>query len=1665
MSSRKKTFLALMTLMLIGALSLPAFAAEKSQAGNSPWTIYTNSQVRWGSNDRTIFTLDVLVPLYQGEKNILFFNSRLNKDDRQGSEVNLGFGYRHLLFSDKAVLGVNGYYDARWTGWGTRHEQVGIGAEVMTEWVTGRMNGYFALTDPQISGMTGPSSGYYFRDIGLYTGSGSLEETLGGFDGEVGFKIPYLSKYVETWVYAGGYHFQGDYVNDVNGFSSRVEVIPTDFLRLNFEYRNDTLNHDQYYGEVAVAVPFSIENLLSGKNPFEGIGSHIGGERTLKERMVEPVRRDVDVQVYVVGSGPDAPGTETLVEDIVFVSETGDDTTGEGTFEKPYKSIDWAVDDPRIAAGCSIIHVINDEANPGSSAEGGVIDSAGLLIWGSGVDNPLYPIISNMTSGYPDVVAYNGNTFVLSVDAADTTITGLGLTTPSGPPGDVYGINLNNAQGLEISYNNIGSGIMNGYGIYSNLSGSNIGTSGAPALFAYNTIELVGGSNATGIYLGADTIYADFTANTITGSSGITDGITLVSTGDIGSSGTPVTFNGNIINLDCAEIRGITYTAGLADYDVSSIDFAGIMGGDYSSLPAVTGSGSAYVDMTNNVISESGGVASLGITGIAVGDNVATLTDNTIAVTGADIASGITLFAGNGLDATITDTGDVTPFGVSGGTAALGITGVGLGLSGGLTHLHIDHNTLTVASNIAASGILAGSGAGLDASITFNNITGIGGYAALGITAFGANYLGAGGTTVLDISDNTLGLTSPDGGVSGILIGAGGDLYSQINRNIITGDGYYAALGITGIGTNVGSAASPMTIEGNDIDLDSDGGAISGILLASLGNLRSEIVDNEITGYGEYAALGITEFALDDFGRGNRSGVYDNRIDIDSNYFASGVALGAGGDLRVDVTENYLDLNSIYDEVDKGGLLALGVTLVNYDGVFNARVNDNEMYVTATGADLPVADMIDFLNGLSLPTGLDPAYFSTYNIGAASGIMALSIEGTYTPEIRNNDISVTGNSLAGGITAANISGDIGSETDPLLINDNELVVYANGGGDLVQLIADLLSSYGVVPSLTLPEGFDGAASGIAMLTGGDIYARVNRNDLGVYGSLGALGITAFGDDIGSEAAPLLVNNNYINMESDYVSSAILMVAMNRLNAQVSNTNADADPGDYSILGGVAALGITGIALNLTDDGNNVVATGNDLYLGSGGFTSGILLASLNNLNFNVQRNEIHGEAEYAALGITALSGDDIGYGTPAVVSNNKISLNSDYVSSGILLFAADELTANVRYNDLSDPIEGGVAALGISALSIAGDINANINYNDLNVIAAGGEVPFDDIISFLNPLVDTGLDPSYYGSYNLGIGSGILVASLEGDIYGTVSYNGNTGEPGTMFSVTGNSAAGGIVMASYDGSLYSTISHNALTVTSSGTAAIGPPPVYGIDTLLTDITTDLGDPILYTALFPSFDGTASGITLVTGTGGIYSNVSNNPAINVTGASLATGVFMYAWDGDIGAEGDPLLINGNTMTVTSGFFGSGIVGFAGWDIDDGTTSSGGPRSLYATINNNAFSVTSPVASAAYLDVSGWIGSSTTPLNFHNNSGTISGVEQVMLALVGDSGTSGTPNYVRWGNNSGLTTGLGSWIGNFPISGTVLGAVYLDSYDPSTHTNPLYWGWNISPKTIP
>jgi hypothetical protein len=682
-----------------------AIAGEEE---GSPWTLYFRPGVRWGTDDRTLFILDFLVPIYQGKRNIVFFNPKFTPNNHEGWEVNLGLGYRHLLLDELLVLGINGFYDTRRTDWGTYHRQWGLGAEVMTElpvaeaWdlgLTGRINGYFGLTSPRVEGLGSPLAHYFFKDIGIYLESGRVEEALSGLDAEVGLRIPYLSDYVETWFYAGGYHYEGKYVADVNGLMTRLEVIPTDFLRLSFEYRNDNINHDEFFGEVALEIPFSIDNLMAGKNPFEGIGERLGGSRELKKRLFEPVRRDVDIRVVVDDENTNIPEIGGFVEEAVFVSETALPGTGDGSYENPYASITEAMTDAnsRIVLGtATTTHVINDDPGSGT-AGGGTVNVANLLVWGSGANHPRYPLISNMTPGYPTI----DSTLYLS----EANLTAMGLNIEFNGP---RGIDIQNGTGVIIRDNiiNITNSGGNAYGIYGGLG--SIGSESNPLLINSNNITVNSSDSSYGIFLaGGSGLFAEITNNDMTGIEGedYAFGIELFSTtGTIGSATRPVLIDSNTMTLTATnwDTYGINIHAGVSGL------FAEITNNNMT-----RGLGITSTDAVGIYLISSGDIGSA-IRPLLIDNNTMSCTDNSNGAFGMYLLGNASIFA------EITDN-DMTG-GIEGDNYAYGIYMRSSGIGSATRPVLIYNNPMTVtATNQNAHGIyiFAGSG-GLFADISNN---------------------------------------------------------------------------------------------------------------------------------------------------------------------------------------------------------------------------------------------------------------------------------------------------------------------------------------------------------------------------------------------------------------------------------------------------------------------------------------------------------------------------------------------------------------------------------------------------------------------------------------------------------------------------------------------------------------------------------------------------------------------------------------------------------------------------------------------------------------------------------------------------------------------------------------------------------------------------------
>ncbi|MEM7391188.1 MAG: inverse autotransporter beta domain-containing protein, partial [Verrucomicrobiota bacterium] len=76
---------------------------------------------------------DFTLPVWHDpEIGMLLFDVRASFSDRDEEEMNLGFVFRKLLAEDRGIVGLNAYYDSRWTTGDTQWDQFGLGFEFLS---------------------------------------------------------------------------------------------------------------------------------------------------------------------------------------------------------------------------------------------------------------------------------------------------------------------------------------------------------------------------------------------------------------------------------------------------------------------------------------------------------------------------------------------------------------------------------------------------------------------------------------------------------------------------------------------------------------------------------------------------------------------------------------------------------------------------------------------------------------------------------------------------------------------------------------------------------------------------------------------------------------------------------------------------------------------------------------------------------------------------------------------------------------------------------------------------------------------------------------------------------------------------------------------------------------------------------------------------------------------------------------------------------------------------------------------------------------------------------------------------------------------------------------------------------------------------------------------
>ena len=371
--------------------------------------------------------VDYFLPITGSENDLFFFNQKLMKNNNSANEQNVGLGYRKLVWDDDLIIGANLFYDYRKSSSNNDHHQIGCGFEALSKWLDMRINTYFPIT-----GKRKTDSVFSFSETSLLRRD-SYEEPLRGLDFEVGVLVPYLSDYMETRLYGGGYCYESRIGSNVTGKKLKIEARPVQLLTLEFEVKDDTLNGTDYFVGGYFTLPFEIGNLFQGKNPFEGASKYFNfgkGPRPVRERMVDRVIRDIDIV-----SPEYAEDFQFIEHDVVYVDNSNAGTE-DGSLSNPYDTVQEGVNN---AFGDSWVYV---KEGAGDYTEN-VTLANGVTLWGSRYNGGF----KGITSDSGPTINRNGSTVIM---ASNSTL--MGFTIKGGTTDGVRAVDKTN---FTIMQNNI----------------------------------------------------------------------------------------------------------------------------------------------------------------------------------------------------------------------------------------------------------------------------------------------------------------------------------------------------------------------------------------------------------------------------------------------------------------------------------------------------------------------------------------------------------------------------------------------------------------------------------------------------------------------------------------------------------------------------------------------------------------------------------------------------------------------------------------------------------------------------------------------------------------------------------------------------------------------------------------------------------------------------------------------------------------------------------------------------------------------------------------------------------------------------------------------------------------------------------------------------------
>ena len=322
-----------MTFLLIFVLSLTNLAGA---ADYTYWQPNLNFEGRI-PDDTNTGRGGIIYPFTQQEDSLFYGDLRGMFKSGDISEYNIGIGYRKIMEERDSIIGTYLFrdyrkeYDLDWNQWT-------FGGEYLSDQVDVRLNYYIPATDKVFVGSSLNDEIVISGNNVVFQTSSLNEyyEPLSGYDFEIGKRFYLINDY-NVGVYYRYFSFSPEDGNSMQGNGLKIDStfdMENDMKwSVGLDWQNDNIRKSNIEATIGISIPLG--NSLSSEDIKND---------TLKKRMTEPAKRDIDIivdstsekEVLEETSAVD-PETGKPITNAIFVTAHG---TGDGTIDNPTNILD-----------------------------------------------------------------------------------------------------------------------------------------------------------------------------------------------------------------------------------------------------------------------------------------------------------------------------------------------------------------------------------------------------------------------------------------------------------------------------------------------------------------------------------------------------------------------------------------------------------------------------------------------------------------------------------------------------------------------------------------------------------------------------------------------------------------------------------------------------------------------------------------------------------------------------------------------------------------------------------------------------------------------------------------------------------------------------------------------------------------------------------------------------------------------------------------------------------------------------------------------------------------------------------------------------------------------------------------------------------------------------